>query len=337
MKKIITFGEVLLRLSPPNHLRFPQATSYDLHYAGAEFNTAISLSLLGMDVSFVTRLPENDLSNCVVQQLSRFNIKTDKIVFGGKRLGLYYLESGAVLRGSKVIYDREHSSIAEIEPGMINWEEVFKDAGWFHVTGITPAISQAAADEMLSAVKAASKQGLEISIDLNYRSKLWKYGKQPSAIMTELLNYCTVVMGDPGTVKKYFDINTDLPDGEERYQFVLNEMNRKFPNVRNFIFSYRGLNNASNNSFGAYLYDGNFLYQSTEYNMSGMIDRLGGGDALMAGVIYGLCNYSDKQEALNFAVAASVLKSSIHGDTNFVSVNEVLDIMNGNISGRISR
>jgi 2-dehydro-3-deoxygluconokinase len=329
MKKIVTFGEVLLRLSPPNHLRFPQATSYDLHYAGAEFNTAISLSLLGMPVSFVTRLPENDLSNCVLQQLSRFNINTDKIVFGGKRLGVYYLESGAVLRGSKVIYDREHSSIAEIEPGMIDWEEVF--------TGIIPAISQAAADETLIAVKTAKKLGLQISVDLNYRSKLWKYGKQPSGIMTELLNYCTVVMGDPGTVKKYFDVNTDLPDGEERYHFVLKEMNKKFPNVGNFVFSYRGLNDASNNSFGAYLYDGNNFYKSTEYNMSGMIDRLGGGDALMAGLIYGLCNYTDKQDGVNFAVAASVLKSSIHGDTNYVSVNEVLDIMNGNTSGRISR
>jgi 2-dehydro-3-deoxygluconokinase len=337
MKKIITFGEALLRFSPPNHLRFQQATSYDLYYAGAEFNTAISLSLMGMPVSFVTRLPENELSDCVIQQLNKFKIDTSKIVFGGKRLGIYYLESGAVLRGSKVIYDREHSSIAEIEQGMIDWEEVFKDAGWFHFTGITPAISQAAANETLRAVKIAKGLRLQISVDLNYRSKLWKYGKHPSEVMTELVENCTVVMGDPGTAKTYFNISTDAPDGEERYRLVLKEMKKKFPAVNNFIFSYRGLNNASNNSFGAYLYDGTNFYRSSEYNMNGMIDRLGGGDALMAGLIYGLSNYQSKQEALDFAVAASVLKSSIHGDANFVSVNEVLGIVSGNTSGRINR
>lgn len=337
MKKIITFGEVLLRFSPPNHLRFQQATSYDLYYAGAEFNTAISLSLMGMPVSFVTRLPENELSDCVIQQLNKFKIDTSKIVFGGKRLGIYYLESGAVLRGSKVIYDREHSSIAEIEQGMIDWEKVFKDAGWFHFTGIIPAISQAAADETLRAVKIAKALGLQISVDLNYRSKLWKYGKNPSEVMNELVENCTVVMGDPGTAKTYFNISTDIPDGEERYHSVLKEMKEKFPAVNNFVFSYRGSKNASNNSFGAYLYDGKKFYRSKEYDMAGMIDRLGGGDALMAGLIYGLSNYIDKINSLDFAVAASVLKSSIHGDANFVSVNEVLGIMNGNTSGRINR
>ncbi|MEO6232519.1 MAG: sugar kinase [Ferruginibacter sp.] len=337
MKKIVTFGEVLMRLSPPNHLRFQQATAYDLHYAGAEFNTAISLSLLGMPVSFVTRLPDNDLSNCVIQQLSRFKVDTEKIVFGGKRIGLYYLESGAVLRGSKVIYDREHTSIAEIEAGMIDWGDVLKDAAWFHFSGITAAISQAAADETLRAVKTARSLGLQVSVDLNYRSKLWKYGKQPSEVMPEILEYCTVVIGDPGTTKLYFDIATDLPDGEERYHFVMKAMKHKFPGVENFIFSYRGLSNASNNSFGAYLYDGHQFYKSTEYNMPGMIDRVGGGDALMAGLIYGLLNYDDRSDSLNFGVAASVLKSSIHGDTNFVSVAEVVDVMNGNTTGRISR
>lgn len=337
MKKIVTFGEVLLRLSPPNHLRFQQATSYDLYYAGAEFNMAISLSLLGMDVSFVTRLPENELSNCVIGQLNSFNIKTDKVIYGGKRLGIYYLESGAVLRGSKVIYDREHSSLAEIKEGMIDWQEVLKDADWFHFTGITPAISQAAAIETLTAVKVAKSLGLQISVDLNYRSKLWNYGKMPSEVMSELVENCTVVMGDPATAKTYFNISTDAADGEVRYHFVLEEMKKKFPAVSNFIFSYRGLSNASNNSFGAYLYDGKTYYQSAEYNMSGMIDRLGGGDALMAGLIYGLSNYTDKRDSLNFAVAASVLKSSIHGDTNFVSVKEVVDVMNGNISGQVTR
>ena len=318
-------------------MRFQQATSYDLHYAGAEFNTAISLSLMGMPVSFVSRLPENELSDCVIQQLNKFKIDTSKIVFGGKRLGIYYLESGAVLRGSKVIYDREHSSIAEIGQGMIDWEDVLKNAGWFHFTGITPAISQAAANETLRAVKTAKSLGLQISVDLNYRSKLWKYGKNPSEVMTELVENCTVVMGDPGTSKTYFNISADAPDGEERYHSVLKEMKKRFPAVSNFIFSYRGLSNASNNTFGAYLYDGTNFYQSSEYNMNGMIDRLGGGDALMAGIIYGLSNYTDKSDSLNFAVAASVLKSSIHGDTNFVSVDEVLDIMNGNTSGRINR
>ncbi|MEJ7626064.1 MAG: sugar kinase [Ferruginibacter sp.] len=337
MNKIVTFGEVLLRLSPPDHLRFTQATSFNLNYGGAEFNTCISLSLLGMPVSFVTRIPQNDLSNCLVQELNKYGVNSSNIIYGGKRLGVYYLESGAVLRGSKVIYDREHSSMAEIKPGIIDWHKVLKEAGWFHFTGITPAISQAAADETLMAVETAAALKIPVSIDLNYRAKLWQYGKSPSEIMPGLLNNCTIVLGDLNTVETYFGIEAEGNNETEKYLSAMMQLKNKFPNLQTIIFSYRGSINASHNTIGAYLYDGKDIIKSAEYDMSNMVDRLGGGDALMAGFIYGLNNYSSKADALNFAVAASALKSSIHGDTNYVSKEEVIEIMRGNTFGRISR
>ena len=338
MNNIVAFGEVLLRLSPPNHLRFAQASSFDLHYGGAEFNTSISLALLGLKTSFVTRLPDNDLSKAAVQQLKRYGVASDHICYGGKRLGTYYLEQGAVMRGSKVIYDREHSSIAEIELGMINWEEAFSNADWFHITGITPAVSQAAADETLKAVKIASKMGLTVSIDLNFRSKLWQYGKHPSQVMPQIMQYCTVVLGDRQTVNNYFGIQSDETELKPAYYDVMQKMQQQFPSLQHIIFSYRHVHAATNNTIGAcYLKDGNFV-DAEEQIMDGMIDRLGGGDALMAGIIYGIKTYpNDARQCIDFAIAASALKSSIPGDTNFISVNEVLDIMNGAVAGKISR
>lgn len=337
MKKITCFGEALLRFSPPDHLRFGQAHLYELHYGGAELNTAISLALFGMPVSFVTRLPVSDLSDGVVRQLHKFSVDTRHIVFGGKRLGLYYLESGAVLRGSKVIYDREHSAMAEIGPGMIDWEKLFEEAGWFHFTGITPALSQAAADETLRAVTIAAGKNIPVSIDLNFRSKLWQFGKHPSEIMPALLEKCNYVLGDLNTVNTYFGIRGTGENDAAIYEDAMQQLMKRFSNLRKVVFSYRGLTNASNNTFGAYLCNGTELFRSREYEMNNMVDRLGGGDALMSGIIYGLNNMEKDEDALNFGVAASVLKSSIPGDTNFVTVAEVTDIMKGNISARISR
>lgn len=337
MKKVVTFGEALLRFSPPNHLRFSQANLYELHYGGAELNTAISLSLFDMPVSFVTRLPHNDLSDGVVRQLNKYSVDTSHIVYGGKRLGLYYLESGAVLRGSKVIYDREHSSMAEIGHGMIDWENVFEGAGWFHFTGITPALSQAAADETLIAATIAAEKNIPVSIDLNYRSKLWQFGKHPREIMPALMEKCSYVLGDQNTVNTYFDIQAEGNSEEAKYADVMKQLKEKFSSLQKIVFSYRGSASASNNTFGAYLYDGQRILKSREYEMNNMVDRLGGGDALMSGIIYGLNKLNNDSDALNFAVAASVLKSSIPGDTNFVSADEVTDIMQGNLSGRISR
>lgn len=338
MKQIISFGETLIRLSPPDHTRFGQATSLDMYFAGAEYNTAISLALLGLPVSYVTRLPENDLGTAAVQQLKRYGVHTNYICYGGKRLGIYFLEQGAVMRGSKVIYDREHSSIAEIEPGMLDWNLILKDAGWFHFSGITPAISHAAAIETLTAVRAAYKLGLTVSTDLNYRSKLWKYGKAPNEIMPEIMQYCHVVLGDPGVVKIYFDISSNETNEIEVYKDSMILLQKKYPNLRHIIFSYRKTFSATNNSIGAYHLTDNTFFDSDLMNMESMVDRVGGGDALMAGIIYGINNFrGDPQAAVNFAVAAGALKSSVQGDANFVTEQEILSLMQGNTSGRINR
>lgn len=338
MKKIAAFGEILMRLSPPEYARFGQATSFNVFHAGAEYNTSISLALLGLPVSFITRLPDNDLSISAVRQLKRYDVETKNICYGGKRLGTYYLEQGAVMRGSKVIYDREHSSIAEIEPGMIDWKNVLKDAGWFHCTGITPAISQAAADETLTAVKIATELGLMVSIALNYRSKLWQYGKQPIEVMPAIMQYCNVVLGDKNTANTYFSISSNEFDTKASYKEVMQQLKNKFSNLQHIIFSFRETHSVNNNSIGAYNLHNDVLIESTVFNMQGMVDRLGGGDALMAGIIYGLNKFADNPKAaVDFAVAAAALKSSIPSDTNFVTETEIISLMNGNTHGRISR
>lgn len=336
--KILSFGEMLIRLSPPDFTRFGQGTSFNIYYAGAEYNTSISLAILGMDTSFVTRLPDNDLSIAAIQNLKRYGVETDQIIFGGKRIGVYYLEKGAVLRGGKVIYDREHSSIAEIEAGMIDWEKVCKGANWFHCTGITPAISEAAARETLTAVKMANQLGLTVSIDLNYRSKLWQYGKQPDEVMPEIMKYCHVVLGDKNVVDTYFGIKSEGTEEKESYFAVMENLSLQFKQLKHIFFSFRNTQSATNNSIGAYYYSNTQKLSSKVYQMQDMVDRLGGGDALMAGIIYGLNHYSDNpQKALDFAVSAAALKSSIQGDVNFTTLPEVLSLLEGNASGRINR
>lgn len=334
----MAFGEVLLRLSPPDYIRFGQATAFNAYYAGAEYNSSISLALLGLPVSFVSRIPNNELSIAAVQQLKRYDVDTKNICYGGKRLGTYYLEQGAVMRSSKVIYDREHSSIAEIEPGMINWKNILADAGWFHTTGITPAISQAAANETLIAVKKAHELGLTVSIDLNYRSKLWQYGKQPSEIMPEIIKYCSVVLGDQKTVNNYFGIYSDEEDENAAYKDCMFQLQKKYTNLNHIIFSFRQTLSANNNSIGAFYLHKDTIIESPVLNMQSMVDRLGGGDALMVGIIYGINKFKDDQRsAIDFAIASAALKSSIPGDTNFVTEEEVLSLMHGNTSGRINR
>lgn len=338
MKKIVTFGEVLLRLSPPDYRRFGQATTFNVYYAGAEYNTSISLALMGLPVSFVSRLPKNDLSTAAIQQLKRYDVETKNICFGGKRLGTYYLEQGAVMRGSKVIYDRENSSIAEIEPGMIDWKNILKDVCWFHCTGITPAISQTAADETLTAVKTAHELGLTVSIDFNYRSKLWQYGKQPNEIMPEIIKYCNVVLGDQNTVYNYFKIFSHKQDENEACKDCMLQLQQKYSNLKHIIFSYRQILSANNNTIGAFYLHNDTIIESRVLNMQSMVDRLGGGDALMVGIIYGINKYrDDARSAIDFAIAAAALKSSIPGDTNFVTEEEVLYLMHGNTLGGINR
>ncbi len=346
MSKVVTFGEIMLRLSPPGFLRFSQTNSFDVVYGGGESNVAVSLANYGIPVDFVTRLPKNDIGDCALMELRKRNVNTQNIIFGGDRLGIYFLETGAVSRGSKVVYDRANSAISEIKPGMIDWDKVFEGTEWFHWTGITPAISQSAADVCLEAVKAASAKGITISTDLNYRAKLWNYGVEPEAIMTELTSYCDIILGNEEDAEKHFgikpeglDITTQGHDVKaEAFLSVCQQMMKKFPKAKKVITTLRGSISASHNTWAGVLYDGETMFQSPQYQITDIVDRVGGGDSFMGGLIYGLLTYpEDDQNALNFAVAASCLKHTIKGDANMVTVDEVQKLMGGDASGRVAR
>ena len=346
MKKVVTFGEIMLRLAPPGFLRFSQTNSFDIIYGGGESNVAVSLANYGIPVSFVTRLPKNDIGECALMEMRKRGVGVDDIIYGGDRLGIYFLETGAVSRGSKVIYDRAHSAIAEIKSGMIDWEKVFEGAGWFHWTGITPAISQGAADVCLEAVQKASEMGITVSTDLNYRAKLWKYGVKPEGIMTELTSYCDIILGNEEDAEKHFgikpeglDITTQGHDVKaEAFLSVCQQMMEKFPRAKKVITTLRGSLSASHNTWAGVMYDGKTLFKSPQYQITHIVDRVGGGDSFMGGLIYGLLKYpEDDQNALNFAVAASCLKHTIKGDANLVTVEEVQKLMGGDASGRVAR
>lgn len=342
--KVITFGEIMLRLSTPGFKRFSQCDSFDVFYGGGEANVAISLANFGIPVEFVTRLPENDIGNCALMTLRKNNVGTNHIVFGGERLGIYFLETGAVSRASKVIYDRVNSAISQIERGMINWEEAFKDADWFHWTGITPAISQGTADVCLEAVQAANKLGLTVSCDLNYRKKLWKYGKKPSEIMGNLVKGCDIILGNEEDAEMVFNIKpegVDVTKGKvsaDAYKSVCQQLMDKFPKAGKVIITLRGSVSASHNTWSGVLYNGENLFEAPQYDITHIVDRVGGGDSFMGGLIYGLLTYpGDDQKALNFAVAASCLKHTIEGDYNLMTIDEVEKLMSGDASGRVSR
>ena len=346
MKKVLTFGEIMLRLAPPGFLRFSQANSFDVVYGGGESNVAVSLANYGVPVDFVTRLPDNDIGHCALMELRKRGVGVDKIVFGGDRLGIYFLETGAVNRGSKVVYDRAHSAMAEIEKGMVDWDSVFDGVSWFHWTGITPAISQGAADVCLEAIKVASAKGITISTDLNYRAKLWKYRGDREAIMTELTSYCDIILGNEEDAEKHFGIKPEGLDittqgkqvKAEAFLSVCKQMMNKFPKAKKVITTLRGSISASHNTWAGVLYDGKTMYKSPEYQITHIVDRVGGGDSFMGGLIYGLLKFpEDDQNALNFAVAASCLKHTIKGDANLVTVQEVEKLMGGDASGRVAR
>ena len=346
MSKVVTFGEIMLRLAPQGFLRFSQADNFDVVYGGGESNVAVSLANYGISVDFVTRLPKNDIGQCAMMEMRKRGVGIDKIVYGGDRLGIYFLETGAVSRGSKVVYDRAHSAIAEIELGMINWESVFEGVEWFHWTGITPAISQGAADVCLEAVKAASKLGITISTDLNYRAKLWQYGGDREAIMTELTSYCDVILGNEEDAEKHFNIKPEgvniTTQGHDvkaaAFLSVCQQMTEKFPRAKKVITTLRGSISASHNTWAGVLYDGIKMFESRQYQITDIVDRVGGGDSFMGGLIYGLLTYpEDDQKALDFAVAASCLKHTIKGDANLVTVGEVEKLMGGDASGRVAR
>lgn len=344
MSTIVTFGEVMLRLATPGYQRFQQAHSFDASFGGGEANVAVSLANYGLPARFVTRLPENDLSDALIRELKGLNVDTGSILFGGERLGIYFLETGSVSRASKVVYDRAHSSISSIEPGMIDWDKVFEGVSWFHWTGITPAISQGAADACLEGIRKANEKGITVSCDLNFRKNLWKYGKTASDVMPELVEGCDVILGNEEDAEKVFGIHpegADVTTGHVEaagYESVCRQLMQRFARTKKVIITLRGSVSANHNSWSGVLFDGSKLFTAPTYQITHIVDRVGGGDSFMGGLIYGLVTYSgDDQKALNFATAASCLKHTIHGDYNRVTVAEVEKLMAGDASGRVSR
>jgi 2-dehydro-3-deoxygluconokinase len=348
---IVTFGEIMLRLAPPGFQRFTQARSLEAIYGGGEANVAVSLANYGEEVEYVTRLPKNDLGEACLMSLRGYGIRTEHIARGGDRIGIYFLEAGAAQRGSKVIYDRANSSFATIQTGMIDWKEVFEGADWFHWTGITPAVSQGAAEVCREAIVAAREMGITVSTDLNYRAKLWKWGKGAGEVMTELVGMCDVALGNEEDAEKVFGIKApevDVTAGKveaDHYRVVCEELAEKFPSLKTISITLRGSLSASHNTWSGVLWtraesgrmeDGRFFSAPT-YDIIPIVDRVGGGDSFMGGLIYGLRKYDDPQQALNFAAAAACLKHSIIGDFNAVSVGEVEALMAGDASGRVSR
>lgn len=345
MKKVVTFGEIMLRLATPGYLRFIQSNNLNATFGGGEANVAVSLANYGIPTDFITRLPKNDIAEWCISDLRKYNVGVSNIIRGGDRVGIYFLETGAVARASKVVYDRANSAIADIKHGMIDWKEVFKDAGWFHWTGITPALSQGAADACLEAIKVANEMGVTVSTDLNYRKNLWKYGKTASEIMPALVEGCDIILGNEEDAEKVFGIKPEGFDvahtgGEvnaAEFESVCKQLMARFPRAKKVIITLRGSINANHNTWGGCLYSDK-LYQSKRYDITHIVDRVGGGDSFMGGLIYGLLTYStDDQKALEFAVAASCLKHTIYGDFNLVSVSEVENLMKGDGSGRVSR
>ena len=344
MKKVVTFGEIMLRLASPGYLRFSQSTQLEATFGGGEANVAVSLANYGIPASFVSRLPKNDIGDWAIQNLRKYNVQTQDILRGGERVGIYFLETGAVARASKVVYDRAGSAIADIQPGMLDWEAIFKDANWFHWTGITPALSEGAAATCLEGIKMANKLGITVSTDLNFRKNLWKYGKTAAEVMPELVAGCDVILGNEEDAEKVFHIQpegVDVTAGHleaAAYESVCRQLVKKFPRAKKVIITLRGSINANHNTWAGTLFNGENIFFSPQYDITHIVYRVGGGDSFMGGLICGLLSYpEDDQQALNFAVAASCLKHTIYGDFNLVTVDEVKNLMKGDGSGRVSR
>ena len=338
MSQVITFGEVMLRLATPGFTRYSQATHLELTYGGGEANVAVSLANFGMDAAFVTRLPKNDIAERAIAELRGLGVNTSHIVRGGERMGIYFLESGASQRASKVTYDRAHSAISEIEPGMVDWQKVFADAKWFHWTGITPALSDSAAACVREACEAAKAAGLTVSTDLNYRKKLWSRDKA-GQVMGELMPFVDVCIANEEDAESVFKIKgAHVESGvieKEAYEDVACQLHERF-GFKQVAITLRESFSASHNGWSAMLYQNGEAYFSRRYDIT-IVDRVGGGDSFGAGLIYGALQGMGPQESLEWAVAASCLKHTIPGDYNRVTVAEVEALVGGDASGRVQR
>jgi 2-dehydro-3-deoxygluconokinase len=341
-KPVITFGEIMLRLAPPGFERFLQSPQFVATWGGGEANVAVALSVFGWPAAYVTVVPNNPIADAMVAELRRFGVDTSRIVRGKGRMGIYFVEPGANQRPSKVVYDRDNSAIALAKPGDIDWSAVFDGAGWFHVTGITPALSQSAADLAIDAALKARQSGLTVSVDLNYRKNLWKYGKTAEQVMPEIVKNVDVVIANEEDCQKALGIkiDVDVHSGEldrEQYKGLTDKVRAHYPNVKTIAVTLRESKSASHNGWSACLNDGKEFMLSRHYEITHIVDRVGGGDTFAGGLIYGLQALGSAREALEFAVAASCLKHSIPGDFNRFTVDEVKTLLKGDGSGRVQR
>jgi 2-dehydro-3-deoxygluconokinase len=344
VSEVVTFGEIMMRLSAPGHERLQQARRFEVSFAGAEANVAASLATLGLPAKFVTRLPSNDLGTAALKFLRGQGVDVGDILRGGDRLGLFFVEAGAAQRGSTVLYDREQSSFAAIIPPMFDWPSVLSGSGWLHWTGITPAVAAGPAQVVADAVDAARELGLTVSCDLNYRAKLWKWGRTPGEIMPALVSNCDVLIGNEEDAELVLGIRAadiDVQQGRveaQKYVGVIEQVVQRFPNLRTVAFTLRGSLSASHNTWSALLWHNGTTYFGAIYDIIPIIDRVGGGDAFAAGLIYGLSSArNDPQWALDFALAASCLAHTIPGDLNLVTPDEVERLLQGKAGGRVAR
>lgn len=341
-KPTVTFGEIMLRLAPPGFERFLQTPRFDATFGGGEANVAVALASFGLPAAYVTALPENPIGDAAIAELRRFGVDTSKIIRRKGRIGIYYLEAGANQRASKVIYDRDNSVIALAKPGDFDWEAIFEGAGWFHVTGITPAISASAAALAQESVKKAREKGVTVSCDLNYRKNLWKWGRSASEVMREMMPFVDVAIANEEDVQMALGIQADVDvhSGEldrAQYEKLAGKVMSAYPNLQAIAITLRESRSASHNGWSACLQDRERFVLSRHYEITHIVDRVGGGDSFAGGLIYGLLTLGGKQEALEFAVAASCLKHSILGDFNRLSAEEVNALIKGGGSGRVQR
>ncbi|PID60917.1 2-dehydro-3-deoxygluconokinase [candidate division KSB3 bacterium] len=342
MKRFITFGEIMLRLKSPGHERFFQSSMLEATFGGGEANVAVGLARLGLKTAFVSAIPANPVGDCCIGELRKHGVETSFIARQGDRLGVYFLEAGANQRPSVVVYDRAHSAIAQMKVGDIDWDKVFEGAAWFHISGITPAISLSSSELSLAAVKAAQSKALTVSCDLNFRKKLWKYGKAAPEVMGELVKFVDIAIANEEDCQKSLGIqvDVDVESGElrtEKYRELSNTVLAAYPNLKKIAITMRESHSADNNGWSAVLNNREEFLLSQKYEIHDIVDRVGGGDSFATGLIYGLNTFENDRNALEFAVAASCLKHSIPGDLPLISVSEVEELLKSGGSGRVQR
>jgi 2-dehydro-3-deoxygluconokinase len=342
-KRVVTFGEIMLRLMPPGHERFLQSSQFVATFGGGEANVAVSLATYGWPAAYVTVLPPNNpIADSVISEMRRFDVDPSYIVRAKGRMGIYFVENGANQRASKVVYDRDDTSIMLAKRGDIDWANIFDGAGWYHITGITPALSASCADLAMESVEYAKKLGLTVSCDLNYRKNLWKYGKKPIEVMRELIRFVDVAIANEEDCQKCLGIEAEVDVHSGKldhgvYEKLTARVLSEFPNLKSIAITLRESFSASHNGWSACMRDRKKFVTSQRYDITQIVDRVGGGDSFAGGLIYGLLTHETHHEALEFAVAASCLKHSILGDFNRVSVDEVRTLLQGDGSGRVQR